>query len=348
MPLGVAIIAWTASCLLGLALLVALVNYWVDPAQLYRRSRRPVRALRARKLDLLRWRRGKPVRTLVLGSSRAYNLDLAAEAAFPAPVFNLAVTAACTEDYLACYNLVLAHQSEPIELLVIACEPPALHPTGKLPWEAYISKEYTAELEQLGAIRRGSLWRWLQLFSITHFRESANEWMRLRKARKLQALHKFQWRADGYGSWLDNPLRQDNPRLTARQLGAYPRTGLRYQSYNRISERRAQWLDELLELCRANGTRVLVYIPPEHPELVALTDQLSDGRIYPMVAGHLAAALERHAGVFLDWHDPAGLGLTAADFRDAIHPRDGAQARIAGRLAEELTRRGWARDDVAG
>jgi hypothetical protein len=342
---GLAAVAWTlAAGLAGLACL-ALVNFYVDPAQLYRTTRRPVRALRARKLDLLRWRRGKPVRTLILGSSRAYNLDLSAETAFPAPVFNMAVTAACTEDYLAAYHLVLAHQTEPLALLVIACEPPALHPSSKLPWEAYISQGYTAELERLGAMHRGPLWRWLQLFSVTHFRESANEWQRLHRARKLQALHKFQWRADGYGTWLDNPLRQDNPRLTARQLRSYPRTGLRYHTYQRIGEQRAVWLGQLLAACQAAGTQVLVYIPPEHPELVALTDKLSGGLIYPMVAQHLARALAEHGGMFQNWHDPACLGLSAADFRDAIHPRDSAQARIAAELARVLTAAGGSRED---
>jgi hypothetical protein len=342
---GLSVCTWIAAAVLAMLACIALVNLAIDPAQLYRRSRRPVRALRARKLDLLRWRRGKPVHTLILGSSRAYNLDLAAEAAFPAPVLNMAVTAACTEDYLVAYRLVLAQQAEPIKLLVIACEPPALHPSSKLPWEAYISRGFTTELEQLGALRRGPLWRWLQLFSLTHFRESANEWQRQHKARKLQAHHKFQWRSDGYGTWLDSPLRKDNPRLTARQLRAYPRTGLRYRTYSCIGEQRAKWLEELLSAGDAAGTRVLAYIPPEHPELVALTDKLSGGRIYPLVAQLLAQALARHGGLFLDWHDPASLGLSAADFRDAIHPRDHAQARIAAELARVLTAAAGPGDD---
>ncbi len=340
--------AWVLGCLALALALIALVNYLVDPALLYHPQRhRPIRALRARKLDLLRHRRGDPIRTLVLGSSRAYNLDLSAEPAFPAPVFNLAVTAACTEDYLVCYDAVCAQQSASLELLVIACEPPALHPHSTLPWEAYISKEYTRKLEQLGALELGPLWRWQQLFSLAHFRESANELLRLRKARKLQALHKFVWRADGYGTWLDNPLREANVRLTARQLRAYPRTGLRYRTYSHIGEQRARWLSELLARCQAAGTRVLMYIPPEHPDLVNLTDLLSDGRIYPLVSAHLANALTQVDGVFFDWHAPADLGLNAADFRDAIHPRDGAQVRLAARLAAELTKRGWAREDQA-
>jgi hypothetical protein len=146
-----------AYSVLALAALVALTNWLTDPAGIYRPAKsKQTRNLRQRRLSLLKAQARKPCATLVLGSSRVYNLQLAGDSRFPQPTLSFAVTVAKAEDYLACFRLVrearmgdgtgaspVGQDTQamapvlPVQMVIIGIEHPAFHPSMPPHWEAY-------------------------------------------------------------------------------------------------------------------------------------------------------------------------------------------------------------------
>ncbi|MDQ3024575.1 MAG: hypothetical protein M3R04_09375 [bacterium] len=343
------IVAILICSLLAFTLLVAVTNYVTDPAGIYRPSKsKQARNLRLRKLSLLRALRRAPYATLVLGSSRVFNLSLAADARFPQPTLNFAVTTAKAEDYLACYRLARAAQTQPPSLVIIGIEHPAFHPTMRPQWEAYTAGIYTDELEAIGALRRGLGWRQRMLLSPTQFHQSLIEIQRLGRSRgglaallvtgrwrsQGSARQKFRWSADGSGTWMDVLEGKRNPKLLARQLRNFPRSGLGISSYTRIGQQRLRWFELLLEQCAADGTQVIAYIVPAHPLLVEKTWRLGFQPMHEQLVNALRVASSQHGAVFHDWYDGSALGLDDSHFRDVMHLTDEGQAIIARRLAE--------------
>jgi hypothetical protein len=317
-----------ACVVFALAFLVVTINFLTDPAGIYHSRRaRQTRNLRVRKLSLLKALKRAPCATLVLGSSRVFNLSLAADERFPQPTLNFAVTTAKAEDYLAGYKLVRAGQADPIRRVIIGIEHPAFHPTMQPQWEAYTAGKYTDVLQQIGAVQIGPAWRWRMLLSPLQFRQSLIQLQRNWRERK-GAKQKFRWSADGSGTWLDLLEGKRNPRLLRRQLRNFPRTGLALRSYTRVGEQRLRWFEELLAQCQADGTQVIAYIVPAHPLLVARTWELGFKPMHVELVAALSQVSVEHGMVFHDWYDSAALGFTEQNFRDVMHLTDEGQALV--------------------
>jgi hypothetical protein len=349
--------------LLALALLVAGTNYVTDPAGIYRPAKsKQARNLRLRKLSLLKGVKRAPCATLVLGSSRVFNLSLNGDERFPQPTLNLAVTTAKAEDYLASYELVReavgaapAHPSSmhstsavefcieegragatpthhsPIRLVIIGIEHPAFHPTMKPQWESYTAGKYTDELQQIGAVQITRAWRWRMLLSPLQFHQSLIVLQRRWRERK-GAKQKFRWSADGSGTWMDLLEGKRNPRLLRRQLRNFPRTGLAVRSYTRAGEQRLRWFEELLAQCQLDGAQAVAYIVPAHPLLVEKTWELGFKPMHDKLVEALSHACSAYGALFADWYDGSELGLNEQHFRDVMHLRDEGQAVIKERL----------------
>jgi hypothetical protein len=332
-PVGIVSLMLTVAG--ALTLIVAGTNYAVDPSGLYRpTAQKQARNLRQRKLALLKGLQRKPVQTLILGSSRVFNLHLSGDRRFPQPVLNFSVTTAKAEDYLAGYRLVRASQPQPPRLVLVGIEHPAFHPRLPAQWEAYTARAFTDELERTGALccRRG--WRWRMLLCATHFRQSLVELERRHKARSGRLKQKFRWQPDGTATWIDLLEGKRNPRLMERQLRTFPRTGLAARSYRRPSPERLRLFEQLLAECETDGVQVIAYIVPAHPRLVELTRSIWQGGVEQSLVRELSELCARHGATFRDWFDPEALGLTDPDFRDVMHPIDEAQRRIADAVAE--------------
>jgi hypothetical protein len=336
--------------LVGVCALVAGVNYFVDPAGLYHPGRaRQGRNLRLRKLALLKGLTRRPAATLVLGSSRVFNLALGGNPAFPQPVLNFAVTTAKAEDYLAGYRLVREAQAAP-RLVLVGIEHPAFHPSMPAQWEAYTAGRYTQELGAIGAVRVGPRWRWAMLLSPLHFHQSLIELQRQARVRggvaslllsgqwqARPATHKFRWQADGSATWTDLLEGKRNPRLLKRQLRNFPRTGLGVRTYRRVGAWRLEWFTELLVQCRAEGAQVVAYIVPAHPLLVQRTWDVGFRPVHGELVRALEAACIEHGAQFRDWFDGAALGLTPEHFRDVMHLTDDGQEVVAEALSKLVT-----------
>jgi len=336
MPAAAAtILSYLGPLLLGLLALAVLLSLAVDPAGLYwRRSKQP-RNLRLRKLELLRQlgsrRAVAPLGSLVLGSSRVFNLMLSGNPDYPQPVFNFAVTAAKAEDYLACWRIAQQTQPAPPRLLVVCLELAAFHPRLPTEWEALSAPDYRRVLEQIGVLRPSPFWRAGLLFSHVQLRQALTDIQRQLRGREKSAA-KFRWNADGSATWHDLLRGQRNPRLLARQLRTYPRNGIALRSFSRLGALRQHCFRTLLAEARAAGTQVLAYLAPEHPQLAERLGERGR-RIHAEASAWLASACQEQGACFLDLWSSASLGLNAEDYRDALHLVDSAQAQVEARLA---------------
>ncbi len=331
----------TAAIAAVLMLAVAFINYYADPGLLYHRKgkRRQARNVRARKLVLLK-NLVQPFRTVVLGSSRVLNLDLNPAVRFPHPVFNYSVTAARAEDYLASYRMFVRRQKAAPEVAVVSCEISAFHPTLPQPFEGLTAGAYTDELIAMGALRRGPMWKYAALFSLSHLRESLNHLKWIARGKKKGFEHKFRWEAGGVGAWLDPLDDAARKSLIARQTRRYPRSGIGLSTFHEPSRERLGYLEQLLVEGGAQGTRFIIFIAPENPQLLAEALKLGAGHLYVKCADAIAKMANARGAVFRDWHDPALLGLSEGDFRDIMHLTDEAHRRVAReleRLLDELS-----------
>lgn len=333
---------WTFGALLSLVVFIAATNVLVDPAGLYRPGRAQPRNLRVRKLALLRKLRSRPCATLVLGSSRMFNMSLIGQARFPQPPLNFAITEARVEDYLASWHLVRAAQDVPPRLVLVGVEHPAFHPTLPPKWDARNSGGYAEALAGIGALRKDDDERWRALLTPWQFHQSLIELQRRWWARRGGHRPKFRWSPDGSATWTDLLEGKRNPRRLRRQLRNFPCTGLGIFSYRRVGEQRLRWFEQLLAECAADGCSVVAYIVPAHPALVQRTWQIGFAPVHEQLVAALEAACARHGAQFADWFDCSGLGLGSDDFRDLMHPTDEGQAVIAAHIAALLAERGSA------
>lgn len=354
LPAWVAPLGWVLAVLSTLWLILLYLNWYVDPARIYRRRHepRPARKLRERKLKLLR-ESPAPVATLILGTSRVFNLDLLGsleraradlpaglpDDLIPAPQFNFAVDGGMSEDWLAAWRWVCRLNREkggaPPRLLVIGVGLPSFHPKKPLPWEALVERDFGEELVRLGALPAGDTWRWPLLLRYDTARHTLR-YLQKRARRKREGYSaKFDYRPDGVLHWLDSDGAGGGG-LLERQLRNYPRTGLLLSDYDRIGERRAAWFETLLAECSAAGTRVCLCIVPEHPRMVERERELGAERVHALVRDYLARQCERHGALLLDWLDPAQIGMDAGCFRDVMHFTETGARRLGAALLAEL------------
>lgn len=342
-------------CVFALLLLLWLggmaLSWYVDPARIFRRRNelRPARKLRERKLKSLR-DFPQPVGTLVLGTSRVFNLDLstaasgadeAGDGGIPAPVFNFAVDGGMSEDWLAGWRWAVKLNAEkggpPPRLLVIGVGLPSFHPSKPLPWEALVERDFGAEAVAIGALPAGEAWRWTMLPRPDTLRHTLRYLQQRARRRREGYKAKFDYGADGVLHWYDDASTLDRPALLERQMRSYPRTGLLLKGYTRIGEKRAQWFETLLADCSAAGCGVCVCIVPEHPAMLEREREIGAAPVHRMVGEYLARVCAQHGALYFDWLDPAPLGLGPQDFRDVMHFTESGAHKLAAALMAELS-----------
>jgi hypothetical protein len=331
----------TAGGIAGGALAVlAGGNYWLDPAHLFAGKKSPLRGnTRLRKMEMLAGLArsgGFPqggLGTLVLGSSRCYNLGLVEPCPLPQPLFNFGVSSGCSEDFLAGYRFAKAALGPP-RAAVLCVEPQCLHPHRLPDWEALVMRgPYAEALLELGALRRGPAWPWPLLLSPDYLRHGVADLTWRLKSRQQGYRKKFRWEPNGVGTWTDDVAAEPVTARTRRQISRMLASEVNPRDFPAPGQDRVKWLNTALAEMRADGVSVVLYAASMHPALRDAMHSNSPG-VVDSVNAALSAACSAHGATFRDWHDPAGLGFTGADYRDAIHPRDHAQARIAEEVAK--------------
>jgi hypothetical protein len=297
-------------------------------------------------------------RLVAFGSSRVRDVSGALVGAGPGEFYNLGMSAATVEDYIALWSLLKREGKIP-EMAIFSIDVWIFSRTHEqVRWLA-LAPEVTRFLDAAGA-GHGAWWlpaqetasRWFQareLLSYTVLRESIRDlerglWGRKRRGDDLVAAlardlvpesevaGRQAIRADG-SVMRPTPareptvaqLREDAARYVAS--GAYALEGFRWDA------ERAAWLDLLWRDMREQGVRLLAYTPPYHP---TAWERLRGNPDYAAAVDGSAEFLRGLAGRtgarFLDLSDPAAVPCLEQEFYDAHHPRPACLGRIVDRL----------------
>jgi len=105
--------------------------------------------------------------------------------------------------------------------------------------------------------------------------------------------------------------------------------------YSRISGKQTARLDGAIKLLKAQGTEVVTFLPPLHPEITAIFNSDEGYRQY---AKDLQRVLQRTMKAnqvpFYNFLNPAVLAFSESEFIDSIHPGEIAMAKMLLRMAE--------------
>jgi len=297
-------------------------------------------------------------RLVAFGSSRVRDVAGTLVGAAPGEFYNLGMSAATVEDYIALWSL-LKRQGKIPEVAVFSIDVWIFSRThGQVRWLA-LAPEVTRFLAAAGAGPGASwlpaqeaLYWWLQardLLSYAVLRRSLQDLERVLAGRKrrgddlLKALARDLVPegevAGRQGIRADGSVMRSTPdrELTAAQLreeaaryvasGAYALEGFRWDA------ERAAWLDLLWRDMRGQGVRLLAYTPPYHP---TAWERLRGNPDYAAAvdgsAEFLRGLADRTGARFLDLSDPAAIPCLAHEFYDAHHPRPACLGRIVARL----------------
>ena len=240
-----------------------------------------------------------PPQALILGSSRVMSLDPETVTRLTGKrCFNFSLPGAKTETYYAVLKLALEHGA-PIDTLIIGVEPEAFHPTLQIEPEARFVPEYSKHFiydphGQAAFSEKLSL-----ILTLDQTSESISSLTRLFKSKAGQS--KLEYRPDGFSVQIE---REDeitagtfnlNARIDSR-VRKYPERSFALSEFKGLSERREQYWTDLLDLCHEHGIKLYVVMPPAHPRLIQLLDELGAGPIFKEVADYLSSTVGEAGG----------------------------------------------------
>ena len=359
----------TVGCLLAVVLAVnglAALDRWHRAARLREASAAlwPGRALvfdgvvDERRLQEARLRVIPRPRIVAFGSSRVRDVSSQVVRAAPAEFYNVGMSAAVVEDYIALWSLLTREGKIPA-VAVFSIDAWVLSRTQeRVPWVA-LAAEVSRFLEAAGA-RHGPSWRatrdlavwWLEakeLLSYAVLIQSIRDLDRALWSRKRQGDDLFAAlagdivpedriagrqgiRADGsviraMAPEGASPARPQDEAASFVASGAYALKGFRFDA-ERAADLELLWRD-----MRAHGVRLLAYAPPYRPETWALLVRQPE---YLATLRTSAAFLQGLAGRvgarFVDFSDPASVPCGEDEFYDAHHPKPACLERIWDRL----------------
>jgi hypothetical protein len=265
-----------------------------------------------------------PVDGLILGSSRSMLLEPAlADRLSGHTFFNFSVQNAMVEDYLAIYRWVREQGVEP-KMLVVGVDVEAFDPADKI-------DERLRHNEPLFTALNGSPPSSLSSLAETVTR-SGDELnienaegiakgveLKLRPAKQTDVVE-----ADGHTEYpLDDELVRSGKFDLERLIGqTIPTYAANYRNMDRLSPRREQWLRDLVSEAQSRGAKVILWVPPLHPETVRALNQSTPygERLKDVVAfvENLATEFPGTVSAY-DLSSPDKFGGNDQDWRDGAH-----------------------------
>jgi hypothetical protein len=330
---------WFLVVVVGCCAMFGLALSVVDPRGDFDTGMSPVvvRDSRRAKMKLfVAFNARTPVEGIILGSSRSMKISpRVLTAATGLTFFNFSVESARTEDYLAIYRWVRAHDARP-RAVVIGLDVEALHdrdtPDDRL--------QRNAALRNLVDAPDSALWSLLSasksMFTIAYVKDASRSvWQALRGSERPLSgfdadgyLRYFQWesqRAQGV------PVFEDNLERCLRLYLA------RFEDMHGLSTTRKRHLESALLEARADGARAVAWVTPLHPVTTGFLEQRTRyGALLALTRAYLA---ELHVKLGIPVHDfsaPAGYGGTGAGWYDCAHADDAEADLIAHAVARDL------------
>lgn len=297
-------------------------------------------------------------RRVAFGSSRVRDVSSELVSNRPGEFYNLGMSAATVEDYVALWSL-LKRQGKIPEAAIFSIDVWIFSYTHEqVRWLA-LAPEVTRFLDAAGAgpgawwlpAQEAGYW-WLsarEFFSYTVLRESIRDLQRGVAGRRRRGDDLVEALARGLvpegeiagrqGIRADGSVMRPTPARepTVAELrteasryvasGAYALEGFRWDA------ERAMWLDLLWRDMRGQGVRLLAYMPPYHPTAWELLRGDPGHAAAVETSGAFLRGLADRTGTrFLDLSDPASIPCAAHEFYDAHHARPACLGRIFERL----------------
>ena len=260
------LVGWTLVALVA----IMTLNVFVDPfAQYSTEALTPlVMPSRMKKIQLFRAQATPPV-GLVLGSSRVMKLEPDYLAAVTGrPFFNAGVNYARPEDYLAWYRFYQRELQDAPRMVLVGVDVAGFSNQAgidpRLLAERSLSRLVPEATDLPGRFRR-----WQELLSWSQSVASVKSVARA--ARNHQPEPKESFREDGLLIYHE---REQQLRSGSYDLaGAIAYNQNEYKGlmadFSRLSQLRCELFEQLASECREEGTELLVFLTPLHPELKA-------------------------------------------------------------------------------
>lgn len=326
----VAVVLWACAAWT----IVAALNFIVNPYAQYPTRLFPprVQTSRAEKLHLLQQ---QPLpEGLVLGSSRVMKLEPDyLQAASGCSFFNAGVDYAKPEDYLAWLRYYQQLAGHAPRIVVLGLDVPAFAATQ--PVDARLLGLPPLARQVPEALRLRDRWRrWQELLS----------WQQ--SCASLQSLYRFvtEPAADSPSeSFRRDGLLVYHRREQQLQAGTYDFGGALqanqreyrrlYAGFDHLAPWRCELLETLVRACHAQGTRVVLFTTPLHPELA---DSLHASSTHAARQRELIDFVQTlAAGYGCEFHDLSQIGSFGGDprdFLDGVHPLEINTRRMIDRL----------------
>lgn len=297
-------------------------------------------------------------RLVAFGSSRVRDVSSLIVGAPPGEFYNLGMSAAIVEDYIALWSMLKREGKIPATAIFSIDAWVFSRSQEQVAWVA-LAPEVTRFLDAAGA-GHGRSWqaaqevvyRWLQakeLLSYSVLGQSIRDLERALAGRKRQgddllaalagALVSEDQMAGRQGIRADGsviratPAREPTPARLRDEAAGYVAAGAYALKGFRWDAERATRLEILWRDMRAHGVRLLAYAPPYQPAAWELLAQHPDyTAALDTSAAFVRGLAERTGARFLDFSDPASVPCGEAEFYDAHHPRPACLGRIWARL----------------
>ena len=338
--------------LIAALLIAAAMNLIVDPFHLYGVGTFPRAEVNHYEMKIELFREfDPPAQALILGSSRVMSFDPeVVEKITGRRCFNFSVPSARTETYYAVLRLALEEESRsgqtdgvgstrgieaPIDTVIVAVEPEALHPTLPIEPEARFLPEYSRYFIHDPRGRASVLEKALLLFTLDQTNESIST---LRRAMRKQAgRSKLEYRADGFSVQIEREeeIAAGTFDLDARiesRIRKYPERSMRLSEFKELSPTRKAYWEDFLSLCDREGIRVYAFLPPVHPSLWSLLSEIGAEPIFEKVSEYLGRTVSEHGGRFADYTRLDSFGGDPSLFYDEVHMRPSNGERLLRQL----------------
>lgn len=332
------VFAWT---FLILAALFLLTYRFVDPDSEYGTNRFPPPLANARQTKQQTFKAfvaTQKVDGLFLGSSRSMALEPAlAQKLTGYRFFNFSVQNAMAEDYLAIYRWVLKQGQDP-KLLIVGVDVEAFDPSNKIDERL---RDNNALLTALDSTAKPT-----PITTITRAGDELNIenalaiakgiQLKVRPARQTDVVE-----PDGHTEY---PFDEADARSGKFNLGkmigqTIPTYAANYKGMNKLSPEREERLTQLVQEAAAHQAKVILWVPPLHPETVKVLDESTPygERLKDTIA--LAQRLaEQYPGTVtaIDLSSPDKFGGNESDWRDGAHmKKQNAERALAAMLSTQ-------------
>lgn len=326
--------AFLKSFLGWLALFVA--GYWlvysiVDPRRDFFGRWFPlvVTKIRQEKLDKFeQYNRQQAVTGILLGSSRSAVLEPAVlDKATGGRFFNSAVFAGQTEDYLAFYR-IYREKSPALQHVVVGIDPLAMDSSDGRTADFESNFAMVSHLEQTQNSLTSAFLHRMGLYKNTLRTDAAAEMVRSVKGLFVKTRDTVEVASDGQVRYIE--------RERKIKEGTYDYAGSikditafaidQYRGIEKLAPERMRYLETLIEEVRRDGRKIVLWIPPMHPNVMtALRAEPVVEANYRRAMGYILGLRERLGVRVDDLTDIHGYGGDPDHWYDAVHyhPADG-------------------------